>query len=58
MFEAEKQKLQQRLVDEKEKGKKQLQDAEKDFELKRQEDKLQFEDELEFTQSQLRQVED
>lgn len=40
MFEAEKQKLQQRLADEKEKGKKQLQDAEKDFELKRQEDKL------------------
>ena len=58
MFEAEKQKLQQRLVDEKEKGKKQLQDAEKDFELKRHEDKLQFEDELEFTQAQLRQVED
>lgn len=58
MFDSEKQKLQQRLLDEKDRCKKQLQDLEKDFDQKRQEDKLQFEDELEFSTSQLKQTEE
>lgn len=58
MFESDKQKFRKRMDDEKDRATKRMHELQQESEQARLEEKMQYEDDLEYAQNQLKQVED